>query len=412
MIDEKRLEQEYRKLQKNATPDLWDRIEGRLEKHPERGNAKGQDGIADRNAAEGQDGFADRNVATGQDAVAYQNVAAEQEVFAGHDTIIRKQSGWVRFRHRYGYGITAAAAAIAITVGLNVARNSGNMTMGPGAGEMETTMAGAAEATMAAATEAAARGELSPAESEAMAAETAANQAYGQDGAVSDGAVSGGTVSGGTASEQEVPSPETGRPDSTAAALAEGVVTWQQLAVADYTALAVPERAVTVPEDSWYFSEDILADTGLLCGAGVSKVSFEYDNSGNAVKVVYDLTIDEIYFAEDYVSSGNQIQVKSPIIEAEGDEAFLLYQLQTDSTYLLPLKRLEGTWELLYPFAPQVQVLKEGGYLFHSGYASLMDSTASVVIGQQQAVNDYYYDRMLFRDDDSFLSDFLSLVER
>lgn len=371
MIDEKRLEQEYRKLQKNATPDLWDRIEGRLEEHPERGNAKGQ------------------------------------EAFAGHDNSIRKQSGWVRFRHRYGYGITAAAAAIAITVGLNVARNSGNMTMGSGAGAMETTMAGAAEAT-----EAAARGELSPAESEAMAAETAANQAYGQDGAVSDGVVSDGAVSGGTASEQEVPSPETGRPDSTAVTLAEGVVTWQQLAIADYTALAVPERAVTVPEDSWYFSEDILADTGLLCGARVSKVSFEYDNSGNAVKVVYDLTIDEIYYAEDYVSSGNQIQVKSPIIEAEGDEAFLLYQLQTGSTYLLPLKRLEGTWELLYPFAPQVQVLKEGGYLFHSGYASLMDSTASVVIGQQQAANDYYYDRMLFRDDDSFLSDFLSLVER
>lgn len=321
MIDEKRLEQEYRKLKESDTPDLWDRIEGRLQDHPRQENA------------------------------------ARQDSLAGQDTRIRKKPGWFRFRQRYGYGITAAAAVIAVAVGLNVARNSGNV-------EMETT-AGAMEAAMP---------------------ETAMPEIAVQ--------------------------AEAGGMDGTALVPENGVVTWQQLAVADYTALQVPKQAVTVPEDSWYFSEDILADTGLLCGAGVSGVSFEYDNSGTAVKVVYDLTIDEIYYAEDYVSSGRQIQVKSPIIEAEGDEAFLLYQLQAGSTYLLPLKRQEGVWELLYPFAPQVQVLKDGGYLFHSGYTSLMGSTASVVIGQQQAANDYYYDRMLFRNDDSFLSDFLSLVER
>ena len=337
MIDEKRLEQEYRRLQESTAPDLWDRIEGRLQEHPERETAARQDDAADWEA----------------------------------DTIIRKKPGWARFVNRHGYGITVAAAVLAVTVGMNVARNSGNMKTENIAGAMETTMA-------AAATE-------------------AATQDYGQDGSTS---------------VEETFQAEADRPDDTAPAPAEGVVTWQQLAIADYSALPVPERAVTVPEDSWYFSEDILADTGLLCGAGVGKVSFEYDNSGNAVKVVYDLTIDEIYYAEDYVSSGRQIQVKSPIIEAEGDEAFLLYQLQAGSTYLLPLKQSEGTWELLYPFAPQVQVLKDGGYLFHSGYTSLMDSTASVVIGQQQAANDYYYDRMLFRNDDSFLSDFLSLVER
>ena len=72
----------------------------------------------------------------------------------------------------------------------------------------------------------------------------------------------------------------------------------------------------------------------------------------------------------------------------------------------------DGVWELLYPFAPQIQVTGDGAYLFHSGYASLVSSEASVVIGSQEGESDYYYDRMLLRDDDNFLSDLISLVER
>lgn len=304
MIDEKRLEREYRKLEEAAAPDLWDRIDKRLEERPGRepGSVSGHAG-GEGDAKQG-------------------------------GTVV-KGSGWARCLRRYGYGLTAAAA-IAVTAGLNAVRNSG--------GRMEDGTAG-------------------------MSAET------------------------------------------TAAAAPGGTVAYKQLSVSSYTGLPIPERAVTVPEDTWYFSEAILEDTELLCGAEVGSVSFEYDSFGNAVKVVYDLTIDEIYYAEDYAPSAGQLQVKSPIVKADGDEAYLLYQLQEGSTYLLPLKKQEGAWELLYPFAPQVQVLKEGGYLFHSGYASLMDSRTLVVVGQQEAANDYYYDRMLFRDDAGFLSDFLSLVE-
>lgn len=357
MIDEKRLEREYRKLQNEAAPDLWDRIEGRLKEHPERGERAGVE----------------------METVRRETARRES---ARRETARRKYG-------RYGYGITAAAAAIAITVGLNIARNSGNMAAG--------TVTGVMEETMAAATKEAVMEELAPAASEAIAAESEAAGAYGQDGA--------SPVAG-------APQAETDGQSSLAQALSGGVVTWQQLSVAEYTALPVPEQAVTVPEDSRYFSEDILADTGLLCGARVDAVSFEYDSSRKAVKVVYDLTVDEVYYAEDYVASAERIQVKSPIIQADGDEAFLLYQLQTGGTYLLPLRMAEGAWELLYPFAPQVQVLKEGGYLFHTGYVSLIDSGTCVVTGQQEAANDYYYDRMLFRNDDSFLSDFLSLVEQ
>ena len=106
------------------------------------------------------------------------------------------------------------------------------------------------------------------------------------------------------------------------------------------------------------------------------------------------------------------LTVKSPIVKTQGDEAYILYQLQKGGTYLLPLENKDGVWELLYPFAPQIQVTGDGAYLFHSGYASLVSSEASVVIGSQEGESDYYYDRMLLRDDDNFLSDLISLVER
>lgn len=303
MIDEKRLEQEYRRLQKEAAPDLWDRIEGQLREHPE------------------------REIRTTQERTAVQEP----------ETGDSRANQRTRFRRRQWYGLATAAAVMAVTFGVSLVRNSGQTPMDQAAG-------------------------------------------------MPDGAA---TV-----------------------ASSPGVVTWKQLSVPAYTALSIPEQARTVPEDAWYFSEDILADTELLCGARIRNVSFEYDSSGNASKVVYDMTIDEVYYAEDYASPAEQIQVKSPIIQTDGDEAYLLYQLQVDGRYLLPLKKQEGIWELLFPFAPQIQVLEQGGYLFHSGYTSLMDDDTAVVVGQQEAANDYYYDRMLFREDDSFLSDFLTLVER
>lgn len=304
MIDEKRLEQEYRKLQEQAAPDLWDRIEGKLKEHPER------------------------------------NAIEEIKPAVAEEAGRKKKKG--QLWRRSWYGLATAAAVITVTFGVNLVRNSNQATSGM---------------------------EVGPAE---MAAADAGK---------------------------------------TLATFAPGVVTWRQLSVPAYTALSVPEQAKTVPEDAWYFSEDILADTELLCEAKVHGVSLEYDDSGNAGKVVYEMTIDEVYYAEDYVSSAELIQVKSPIICSDGDEAYLLYQLQVDGGYLLPLKKQEGSWELLFPFAPQVQILKQGGYLFHSGYASLVDNDTSVVVGQQEAANDYYYDRMLLRTDNSFLSDFLTLVE-
>ena len=143
----------------------------------------------------------------------------------------------------------------------------------------------------------------------------------------------------------------------------------------------------------------------------MTKVSLEEDSSGRAIKVVYEMTLDQVYYAEDYITGIERITVKSPIVKTDGDQAYILYQLQPGGTYLLPLIKQDGEWELLYPFAPQIQVTGDGAYLFHSGYASLVNDTTDVVIGSQEGENDYYYDRMVLRNDEDFLSQLVSLVE-
>ena len=190
------------------------------------------------------------------------------------------------------------------------------------------------------------------------------------------------------------------------------VTEFAQETAAAYRPLSVPQDAVTEPEDSRYFSEAILGDTELLCGGTVTSVSFESDDSGRAVKVVYEIQLDQVYYADDYTTDLTGLTVKSPIIKTEGDEAYVLYQLQQEETYLLPLIRADGGWELLYPFAPQIQVTGDGAYLFHSGYSSLVDSSTQVVAGTREGENDYYFDRMLLREDDNFPLDLVSLIER
>lgn len=175
--------------------------------------------------------------------------------------------------------------------------------------------------------------------------------------------------------------------------------------------LRVPEDAVAVPTDSAYFSQAVLADTELVCAGKIDDVSLEYDQQGRAVKVCYQFAVDQVYYAQDYFTGTENITVKSPIIQAEGDEAYLLYQMRKGKMYLLPLKKQEGDWELVYPFAPQVQVTDGQGYLFHSGYSSLVNEETQVVRGEQEGENDYFYDRMLLREDGEFVADFLRLVE-
>lgn len=378
-MDERRLEEEYRKMQRQAAPDLWGRIESSLKDHPERMEKEAAGAEPEKNAAGALgETLGETREGTVKETLGEFSGKDLEEAAAGSlgETLEAGEAeGKIRrLPKRTSYRMAAAAAAaVALLVAAPQMLNRwpGYGTANSGAGGMDTAMPEEAlemDAAAQAAPETAVEEEMAPVEIKEI-------------------------------------------PNFAAPKYGNGFLRYDQLQLVSYQPLAVPANAVTVPEDSQYFSEAIFRDTELLVGGTVTDVSLEYDGDGKAVKVVYEMNLDQVYYAEDYTTGLETLTVKSPIVETEGDEVFILYQLQPGGTYLLPLWQKNGDWELLYPFAPQIQVTGDGGYLFHSGYASLVTGDTSVVLGSQEGENDYYYDRMLLREDGNFLSDFVSLVE-
>lgn len=393
MMDEKRFEQEYRKLKHQAAPDLWARIEENLADHPERG----------QNTILVQKSGQEQMQKPGQEQM--QKPGQKQVQKPGQRQAQTREAGEVRQisqgknRNARIYGMAAAAAAILV---LAAAPQLNRMRAGSSTGAVMNE-AGVYPETWAA-----------PEEEQEAAPDTGetvdAGAAGGQE-AMQEAWEQAAAAAQANTPKTAVPVPPTMSAAEGASVSQDGVLEYSQLEIAAQQPMKVPEQAETVPEDAWYFSEGILKDTELLCGATVLSAGLETDDAGRAVNVVYELSPDEIYYSEDYTAGMESITVKSPIVKSEGDEAYVLYQLQPGGTYLLPLKSQNEGWELLYPFAPQIQVTGDGAYLFHSGYASLVTEDTIVVIGSQEGENDYYYDRMLLRNDDNFLSDVVSLVE-
>lgn len=389
MMDEKKLEQEYKKLKRQAAPDLWDRIEGNLKEHPER----------------------------------------EQKSEEAEKVVQLAER-----KRRPVYGMAAAAAAILVLVSVQPVMKqrmeqrpeTANMEMAVTACEAAAAAAGAADGEQEAAEESAGPGAIAgaAADGDQAKAESAADGESPQQRPEAEAQVALGEVPGASTKGQtenglvsDAQSPEqrtSGQEQSGAAAQ----VQIQRAALEALSAssmayrLEIPENALTVSEDARYFSESILGDTELLCGATVVSAQLEQDEFGRAVKVSYQMTVERVEYAEDYIAPMDTVTVKSPIISTEGDESYVLYQLIPGNTYLLPLVQKEGCFELLYPFAPQIQVTEDQEYVFHSGYASLISPDTSVTVKEQEGTNDYYYDRMLVRTDDNFLSDLIALIER
>ncbi len=420
MMDEKQLGLEYRNMKRQAAPDLWDRIEKNLKEHPERVVA----------AAEPQKGAVDKTVSIGtykrqKAGRTYGMAAAAAAVLVLVAALPAMRQRLIKAPEMSGSGMAAETEAAPETWAEGESLVTGGGAAGDGAvsgnevaGDSAASGAGAAEDSTASGPGAAGHGPVSG--NGAAGDSTASGPGAAGHGPVSGNSVAGDSTASGTGGSGDSARMEAAFDGSGIHSAAEDMASGASIKNGDakrgtqmaYRPLAVPEQAVTVEEDSRYFSEDILGDTSLLCGGRVLSAALEEDESGRTARVVYEMEVDGIYYAEDYVSSMERITVESPIIQTEGDTAFVLYQLVPGETYLLPLLEADDRYELLYPFAPQIQMTGEQEYLFHSGYASLVTQDTSVAVKTPEGTNDYYYDRMLVREDGNFLSDLVSLIER
>ncbi len=381
------LEQEYRNLKTQAAPDFWDRIEAGLKEHPERGAA-------------GETMQAAAGKSSGESEVLQMKGRRESEMPENNGK--ESDGKLVRFRARYAYRAAAAAAVVVVLAAVPRLLELPQMDLlwnGAGGDAFRNEAA----VFTAAQDEAGENESLGAADVNLPETTIEAGETF-LAGADENGA---GSLSGGQPEMQQ--SAQTS--GSTASKVRAGVLSVNELRLAAYHPLDVPEGAVTVEEDMEYFTENALKDTQLLCLVQVETARFETDEAGAASRIVYDTVLKEIYYGSENPVPGSVLTIVSPIIGTAGPQSHTLYQLQESGVYLLPLTVRNGEWELVFPYAPQIQKTEDGQYLFHSGYYSLVGEGTFIVLGNQEGPNDYYYDRMFLREDDGFLPELVELIE-
>lgn len=292
-----------------------------------------------------------------------------------------------RNRVRYGMGLAAMACCAVIVIGASalLPRRQTDPAAETTAGTMAVTEAagGVMEATEAAETTAAA-----------------------MDGAENDA----GKMDIPDRNQQADSEGNYAKGPKETAAFAENTVWYGDLELSGKEVPLPSQNVAFAPEDSYYFTEEILMNADLLCQITVNRVSYGEDPDGIVRNVNYDLMIDKVLYSEDYAAGNQKLKATAPLVGSQS-EARPLYVLKEGGHYVLPLKSGEGVYELVFPYAPQIEVTEDARYVFHTGWQSLMDSQTESVNKAQDASGDFYFDRMVIRSDNTFLSNLAALTE-
>ena len=155
------------------------------------------------------------------------------------------------------------------------------------------------------------------------------------------------------------------------------------------------------------FTEELLTESAAFIKGTVTEIAFEND------KVIYTVLVSKVYGPSEGVEEGKSITVTNDLYTYTS-LAGSVEKLQVDRTYLIPLtlREEEGkeVYSVLYPFAPQIQMTKDGQYLYPDHYTSLDTEEAKVV--EMDTEEGYgYYGTMKLREDDRFEKDLEKLAE-
>lgn len=183
------------------------------------------------------------------------------------------------------------------------------------------------------------------------------------------------------------------------------------------------------------FSESAIAkSTDLLIQATVIDAFFIYNDSGEAEAVKYEVLVNEIYYKNINRLQSEYLTIISPIVTENG---VWMYPLLIDRTYFLPLSITEdarlqndtdssviaasvygsdsqidtdGTGsvlaELIFPYAPQIELSLDGFCVFHSGWTSLINDETRALSDR-----DVFCGEMLIRSSDGFAKDLTSIIK-
>lgn len=156
-----------------------------------------------------------------------------------------------------------------------------------------------------------------------------------------------------------------------------------------YSSLAFNETdtvaysSFTPDGDEYFVQNNVLEQTEVFVDVTVEKAQLEAD-AGK-----YTLRINDVFTKDNevYDLSGEEL-----IIESKTP-----YILQQNREYLLPLRKNDDSWYIVFENAPQIEITLDGGAVYHNGWLSLTSS--AYVKKDRLSFSDMYYDRMLYCDE-------------
>lgn len=189
------------------------------------------------------------------------------------------------------------------------------------------------------------------------------------------------------------------------------------------------------------FTENILGESSAVIKGTVMNIRFkEYkyviesgenqsvETQATRQSVIYEVKVDKIYnsivpFSVDetiliendlytYTSLASSVEKLSinrqyilALYENEGE-----VYVGADTENVEHTEKLESNLSVLYPFTPQIEITKDGQYLFPDHWKTLVnDNTKTVIMDGEEGLG--YYGEMKLREDSTFEDDFQKVVD-
>lgn len=218
----------------------------------------------------------------------------------------------------------------------------------------------------------------------------------------------------------------------------ETTVLYSQLNFAETTKIEAPVATKGMDIKIAAFTEDILGQSNAVIKGTVAKIRFkEYkfvigsesgDTQAIRESVIYEIKVDKIYYSTLSFKEGDTIIVEndlytytslaSSVEKLNTNREYLLMLYQNEGEVYIPADtekvddtiKLESNLSILYPFTPQIEITKDGQYLFPDHWTKLINNktkTVTMDVGEDLG----YYGEMKLRDDAEFEADFQKIVD-
>lgn len=171
---------------------------------------------------------------------------------------------------------------------------------------------------------------------------------------------------------------------------------------ADETGGAIVESVTTsLPEKIYYGDLDLAPSDGVQPELPYAQTAgddyFVEDRVLEETDIIVDAVVERVYSSGGgtvcYVLSAEDGD-RNPIGELTVESA-TPYLLQANREYILPLKATDDGYRLTFENAPQIELTRDGGTVFHNGWQCLSENSSELIY-PRGGIDDFFYDRMRF----------------